>query len=73
MPKVKTEIAETGQEVAPVQPDRIKAGFSKEQILASARYRNRRDLVAALLDDRKEYTIEEVEEVINGFMKGKVK
>ena len=31
--------------------------FSKEQILASARFANRRDLVDALLDEDKSYTM----------------
>lgn len=44
--------------------------FSKEQILASARYHNRRDLVDALLDEDKSYTIEEVDNAISKFMKG---
>lgn len=47
--------------------------FTKEQILASSRYRNRRDLVDALLDKDKKYTIEAVDKAINDFMKGKVK
>lgn len=47
--------------------------FNKEQILASARYANRRDLVDALLDKDKSYTIETVDNMIEKFKKGKVK
>ena len=43
--------------------------FSKEQILASARFANRRDLVDALLDEDKSYTMKTVEK----YMKGQVK
>lgn len=47
--------------------------FTKEQLLASVRYHNRRDLLNALLDKDKKYTIDEVDKLISGFMKGKVK
>lgn len=47
--------------------------FSKEQIVASARYRNYRDLVDALLDDKKKYTFETVDKMIENYKKGKVK
>ena len=47
--------------------------FSKEQILASDRYANRRDLVDALLDTDKSYTLETVDNLIDKYMKGQVK
>lgn len=47
--------------------------FSKEQILASARFANRRDLVDALLDEKKSYTMETVDDLIQKYMKGQVK
>lgn len=47
--------------------------FSKEQILASARFANRRDLVDALLDTDKSYTLETVDNLIDKYMKGQVK
>lgn len=46
--------------------------FSKEQILASDRYANRRDLVDALLEN-KSYTLETVDNLIEKYMKGQVK
>ncbi|MDL2301329.1 hypothetical protein LJC58_03135 [Lachnospiraceae bacterium OttesenSCG-928-D06] len=59
--------AETVQTTAePIQ-------FSKEQILASAKFANRRDLVDALLDEKGKYTMEQVDELVNSFLKGKVK
>ena len=42
-------------------------------MLASARYRDRRDLVSALLDDGRTYTIAEVGQMVDRFMKGKVR
>ena len=47
--------------------------FNKEQILASARYANRRDLVDALLDKDKSYTFETVDNMIEKYKKGQVK
>lgn len=47
--------------------------FSKEQLLVSARFRDRRDIVAALLDDGTLYTVQSVEEKIEKYMKGKVR
>lgn len=52
---------------------KVEQKFSKAQILASAQYANRRDLVDALLDSKKQYTKKEVDELINKFMKGTVK
>jgi hypothetical protein len=47
--------------------------FSKEQIVAAAKYRDKRDLVDALLDDKKKYTFETVDNLIEKYMKGQVK
>lgn len=47
--------------------------FSKEQILASGKYVNRRDLVDALLDEEKSYTFETVDDMIEKYKKGRVK
>nr|DAS27059.1 MAG TPA: hypothetical protein [Caudoviricetes sp.] len=47
--------------------------FSKNQVLAFDRYANRRDLLSALLKDEKKYTIDQVDKLIQDFMKGKVK
>ncbi len=46
--------------------------FSKEQLAGSARYAARRDLVNALLDDGKGYTIQEADAAIAGYMERKV-
>lgn len=47
--------------------------FTKEKLLKFKRYRNRIDLLNALLDDTRAYTFEEVDALIDNFMKGKVK
>ena len=46
--------------------------FTKEQILASKKYSNRRDVLGAILTD-KNYTLEQVDSLLEKFMKGKVK
>lgn len=56
-----------------VEVQSVQIMFTKEQILASAKYRNRRDLVDALLDGNTSYTTKTVDELINRFMKGQVK
>ena len=62
--KVKTDITEK-------TPGNGKC-FSKEQLMNSSKYIARRDLLDALLDDNKEYSINETETIIERFMKGKV-
>lgn len=41
--------------------------FEKEQLLASIRFKGQRDLLNALLDDDKEYSISEVEKLIKEY------
>lgn len=53
----------------PKQP----AKYTKAQILAAKKYRNRRDLLGVLLVDDREYELEEVEQVMSEFLEGKVK
>lgn len=47
--------------------------YSKEQLLKSKKYSNRKDLLGVLLDDKKEYSFAEVDEEIDKFMKRGVK
>ncbi|HGM1476891.1 TPA: hypothetical protein ACKOO9_003848 [Clostridioides difficile] len=44
--------------------------FTKEQIVNSKKYVNRRDLLNAILRENELYSFSEVEEIINKFMKG---
>lgn len=48
------------------------AAYTKDQIAASQKYSNRKDLINALLNDDKTYTLDEVDKLIEKFMKGKV-
>ncbi len=50
-----------------------KLAFTKEAILASKKYANRRDVLGAILKDGESYTTEQVETLLAKFMKGKVK
>lgn len=47
--------------------------FTKMQFVKSQRFANRRDILNALLDEKTEYTIAEVEGIIKDFLTGKMK
>lgn len=47
--------------------------YTKEQLIRSFRYARYRDLLGALLQNGKSYTFEEVEVLLNKYLKGKVK
>ncbi len=47
--------------------------FTKEQLLSSERFRDRRDLLNALLKGDKLYSVSQAEGMIEIYMKGKVK
>lgn len=66
----KNETAAKAPAEAQVKPA---ATYTKEQLAGSSRYATRRDLVSVLLEDGKAYTLAEVDELINKFMKGAVK
>lgn len=46
---------------------------SKDKILESERYADRRDILGAVLKDGVQYSIDEVDKMLENFMKGKVK
>lgn len=48
----------------------VKDRYNKSTILQSAKYKNRRDLLDVLLDEKKYYTISEVENAIKKYMNG---
>lgn len=62
-PKTAKKPVETKQE----------AQFTKEQILASKKYANRKDVCTAVIPDGFHGTLNEVDTLIDTFMKGKVK
>ena len=47
--------------------------YNKEQLFSSKKFMNSKDVLSALLEDDKEYSESEVNEIIENFMKGKVK
>ena len=51
----------------------IEPSFSKSQLVKSKFFFEERDLLNALLNDNKTYTIDEVANMISDFKKGKVK
>ena len=67
----KTE-TKTEQAAATYTKEQLAATYTKEQLAASKRYANRRDLIRALLEDGKAYTLKEADELIEKYMKGKV-
>ena len=46
--------------------------FTKEQLIVSVRFSDNSDLLNALLEDGKQYSVSEVDGKINKYMKGKV-
>ncbi len=47
--------------------------YNKEQLISSKKFMNNKDVLSALLEDDKEYSESKVNEIIENFMKGKVK
>ena len=56
-----------------VNEERKEELFTLEQLIAAEKFGNRKDMLKAILSDRKEYAISEVEKRIEKFMKGQVK
>jgi len=50
-----------------------KVVFSKKALMGTDRYAHRRDLLGVLLKTEKDYSFDEVDGLIETFMKGKVK
>lgn len=69
MKKVTDETPNVEEVVETTAPD----AFTKEAIMKSKRWISRRDALSFLLEDGKEYTHQDVETILNDFMKGQVK
>ena len=70
MPTTKTRKPKTAEAAPPVSNVPV---FTKRNILTFQRYAKRRDLLSVLLEDGKEYTMEQVDSLLqNFFKKGKV-
>lgn len=50
----------------------IENKFTKEQLISSKLFSNNKDILSATLENNKEYTKKEVQEIIEKFKKGKV-
>ena len=72
MARTKTKVTVGVESI--MEPKQAPATFSKSHILTFKRYANRRDLLTQLLDDGKTYTLDQIDSLIQNFMKkGKVK
>lgn len=47
--------------------------YSKQAIVNSKRYANRKDILSVLLEEDKEYSFDEIDTIINDFMSKEVK
>ena len=69
MPTTKTRKPETLEAAPPVSNVPV---YTKRNVLTFKRYVNRHDLLSVLLKEGQEYTIDQVDRLIEDFMKGKV-
>lgn len=53
--------------------DNFEVKFSKEQLVKSKKFSGQQDLLNTILEDEKEYTLEEVVSKVEKYLKGKVK
>lgn len=73
MGKAKSPVTRDGQAgITPQKPPQepTKIEFGKRTLLTFARYTNRVDLLGALLEEKRAYTLEEVDSLLHRFMKG---
>lgn len=59
--------------MANTDTNKTAAIYSKEQLVVSKKYATKRDIISALLENGKSYTLDEVDALIKKYMKGKVK
>ncbi len=52
---------------------KVPVEFSKEQLVNSERYKQYKDVITALLEDDKRYTIKQADAIINDYLKRSVK
>jgi len=51
-------------------PEQSAAVYTKQRLLTLGKYRSRRDLLSVLLEDGRMYAFEDVDKMIDQFMKG---
>ncbi len=66
-------LAKNTAEKQEVQTNETPASYTKSQILASIRYVSRRDILSVILKDNEKYSFDQVNKLLNEFLKGKVK
>lgn len=70
---VKSKSLEKPEETKSGKPDKLENLFSKEQLLHAERFQDRRDIINALLAPDKQYTVKQAEQMMEEYMKGRVK
>lgn len=60
------------EEIFSTTEEKREITYPKEQILSSQKYRDRKDLLSALLEKDKVYTLKQVEEIMKNYKKKKV-
>ncbi|WP_346234499.1 hypothetical protein MKY04_12600 [Lysinibacillus telephonicus] len=68
--KIKEKAKATTEQVTKVIESVASLKFTKQQLLKSKKYVDRRDVLNALLKDHVTYTHKEVEKLLNEFYKG---
>ena len=58
--------------MAKTKTETIENKFTKSQVLASKKLNYSKDLINAILEDGKTYTLKEVEETVNKYLKGEI-
>lgn len=55
------------------ETDNLEIKFSKEQLVKSKKFSGQKDLLNTILEDDKQYTLDEVVSKVEKYLKGKVK
>lgn len=66
---MKANIKTVKENEEPIQQDK----YTKHNLLNSKRYVKQKDLINALLEDDRKYTLQEVDSIINKYLKGVIK
>lgn len=74
MSRLKSNPVEPPEVIAVPAPEPVKAEatFTKAQLIGSKHFQHRRDVIRAVLDDDKRYTIKQAQAVIDEFFGKKV-
>lgn len=56
----------------PLTEEKKETAYSKEQLIMSKKYKDRNDMLSALLEEDKQYTIKQAEEIMENYKKRRV-